>query len=76
MNIACTICLEPITLKCDVSTTSCGHLFHTNCIKDWLNTDKWVNVTKGTKKSCPQCRSSCGHLKNYTLQKMNQKQGK
>ena len=62
MNIACAICLEPITLKCNVSATSCGHLFHTNCIHEWLSTDKWANITKGISKSCPQCRNKCDYL--------------
>ena len=62
MNIACSTCLEPITLKCDVSSTPCGHLFHTKCIKEWLNTNKRTNVTKKVKKSCPQCRKNCDYL--------------
>ena len=62
MNIVCSTCLEPITLKCNASTTPCGHLFHTKCIEEWLHTDKWANVTKGIQKSCPQCRSNCDFL--------------
>ena len=62
MNIVCSTCLEPITLKCSTSTTPCGHLFHTKCIEEWLHTDKWANVTKGIQKSCPQCRSNCDFL--------------
>jgi len=64
MNISCSTCLESITLKCDVSATSCGHLFHTKCIKDWVYTDKWKNKTrhKVIQRSCPQCRSTCNYL--------------
>ena len=50
MNITCTICMESITTNGDKSTTPCGHLFHTECINNWLRS----NV-----KSCPQCRKSC-----------------
>ena len=50
MDIACSACLESFTLDCDVSTTPCGHLFHTNCINKWI---------KNEKRDCPQCRQSC-----------------
>ena len=30
----CSICFKPMTLKCDLSTTPCEHLFHTICIKN------------------------------------------
>ena len=46
MNIGCSTCLEPITANCDSSTTPCGHVFHTDCIKNWLN----------RKSNCPKCR--------------------
>ena len=62
MNVACSTCLDLITLKCDVCITPCGHLFHTKCIKEWLNTDKWANIAKGIQKSCPQCRGYCETL--------------
>ena len=50
MDIACSTCLESFTLDCDVSTTPCGHLFHTKCINKWI---------KNEKRDCPQCRQSC-----------------
>lgn len=62
MNLACVTCLEQITLKCDISSTPCGHLFHTKCIKEWLNKDKWANNAKKAQKTCPQCRSNCNYL--------------
>ena len=49
MNIACSTCLESFTSGCDISTTPCGHVFHTSCITRWLN----VNT------DCPQCRKGC-----------------
>jgi len=42
--------LESFTSKCDVSTTTCGHVFHTNCIEKWL-----INGQN----NCPQCRKNC-----------------
>ena len=33
-EVKCSICFQPTTLKCDLSTTPCEHLFHTICIKN------------------------------------------
>ena len=49
-TIACSTCLESFTPVCDVSTTPCGHVFHTKCINRWI---------KNEKSDCPQCRQSC-----------------
>ena len=50
MNIACSACLESFTEKCEVSSTPCGHVFHTKCIESWFRKDK---------NTCPQCRKWC-----------------
>ena len=50
MNITCSICLESFTSKCNVSTTTCGHVFHTDCIEEWL---------KNGQNNCSQCRKTC-----------------
>ena len=49
MNIACSTCLESFTSGCDISTTPCGHVFHTGCITRWLNRNN----------DCSQCRKNC-----------------
>ena len=49
MNIACSTCLESFTSGCDISTTPCGHVFHTGCIARWLNENN----------NCSQCRKGC-----------------
>ena len=49
MNIACSTCLESFTSGCDISTTPCGHVFHTGCITRWLNSNN----------DCTQCRKHC-----------------
>ena len=49
MNFACSTCWESLTPKSDVSTTPCGHVFHTICIKKWLQSDQ----------NCSQCRKAC-----------------
>ena len=49
MNIACSTCLESFTSRCDISTTPCGHVFHTGCITRWLNGNN----------NCSQCRKGC-----------------
>ena len=41
----CSICLELINKK-DRQTMVCGHKFHKNCIKTWIN----------IKNICPLCR--------------------
>ena len=50
MNINCSTCLESFTSGCDISTTPCGHVFHTGCITRWLNQND----------NCSQCREACG----------------
>ena len=49
-GIGCSTCLELFTSRCDVSTTPCGHAFHTNCVTQWLGTKQ---------NNCPQCRKYC-----------------
>ena len=49
MNITCSTCLESFTSGCDISTTPCGHVFHTGCITRWLHQND----------NCSQCREVC-----------------
>merc|ERR1712080_414553 len=49
MNISCPICLEIFTQNCEVSSTPCGHLFHSHCLTRSIETTN----------TCPQCRKSC-----------------
>ena len=52
MDITCSVCTESLISKDDsVSTTRCGHVFHTKCVTQWFQTGK---------NNCPQCRSICG----------------
>ena len=41
----CSICLEPVT---EGKSHPCGHWFHRNCIKEWLETP--------SRNGCPNCR--------------------
>ena len=52
MNSACSTCLESFTSRSDISTTPCGHVFHTHCIEEWLENGQ---------NHCPQCRKDCTH---------------
>ena len=58
MNIVCSTCLERFTPNCDISSTMCGHIFHTICIKTWI---------KKGHKSCPQCRQHCTPRKIHKI---------
>jgi superfamily I DNA and/or RNA helicase len=50
MNVACSICLEPFTLTSDIYTTPCGHVFHYECIRKWLQNGN---------NHCSRCRQDC-----------------
>ena len=50
MNFACSTCLESLTPKSDVSSTPCGHVYHTVCIEKWLSNGQ---------NNCSQCRKAC-----------------
>lgn len=47
-EINCSICLEVLDCGDSVIRLPCTHLFHENCITDWLKTSK----------SCPNCRQT------------------
>lgn len=49
MNLTCSICAETIGSSDDLNVTSCGHMFHVGCLKQWLDRAK----------TCPQCRAVC-----------------
>ena len=51
MDITCAICLESFTSNCEVSSTPCGHLFHSKCLS------RSISRTQNT---CPTCRTECG----------------
>ena len=50
MDISCSICIEPFKSNCEVSTTKCGHVFHTKCITFWF---------QNAQNNCPKCRQLC-----------------
>ncbi|CAI9779327.1 unnamed protein product [Fraxinus pennsylvanica] len=43
---SCTVCLEEISKGVEVSTLPCSHMFHSNCITEWLKRSHY----------CPICR--------------------
>ncbi|XP_036346513.1 autophagy-related protein 36-like [Rhagoletis pomonella] len=49
LSLLCLICQENISDKDDVLRTACAHLFHRNCLLNWLKRNT----------SCPQCRATC-----------------
>lgn len=46
---ACSVCHENMKQWETILSTTCGHLFHSNCINKWLNSST----------TCPQCRHDC-----------------
>ena len=44
----CSICLEPFSKDKEIIILECKHIYHTDCIVQWLNKDI----------SCPLCRES------------------
>ena len=46
----CSICLEP--LEGDIRTLTCGHKFHTRCLRQWEQQARHTNCT------CPNCREN------------------
>ena len=45
----CSICLDPLK-QTEVYKTKCTHIFHTECIKNYVNSNKFQEV------KCPNCR--------------------
>ena len=46
MNVVCSICKDQLVQTDDIFYTRCSHVFHYNCLNQWLERSK----------SCPQCR--------------------
>ncbi|XP_033152122.1 E3 ubiquitin-protein ligase TRAIP [Drosophila mauritiana] len=49
LNLNCVICAELFGQADEVFATVCGHMFHHNCLNQWLDRSK----------TCPQCRNKC-----------------
>uniref|UniRef100_A0AAG5D416 RING-type domain-containing protein n=1 Tax=Anopheles atroparvus TaxID=41427 RepID=A0AAG5D416_ANOAO len=47
IDFICIVCMKPLIVRQSVATT-CGHVFHRDCILHWMR----------TKQICPQCRST------------------
>jgi hypothetical protein len=56
MNIKCSICMMEIKKGNKVSKLKCEHVFHTDCVMQWL---KEYNY------KCPVCRKECGQAKYH-----------
>jgi len=53
---SCCICLEPMTTK-SIFRTSCEHLFHHQCLLEWITYNPGEKIVKA-KSKCPVCFSS------------------
>ena len=52
LELICSICLFPLLKDEDKVTTPCKHLYHRNCICEWIDRTILYNPT------CPLCRSN------------------
>ena len=50
-DVICSVCLVDYKLGDEVSETKCGHIFHTECLKNW-------KYESGIKFHCPNCRTN------------------
>lgn len=64
MEVFCSICTENLTAfqeklslyeQNEIVSTSCGHLFHSNCLFEWLRRQK----------NCPECRTAVRTRKDF-----------
>ena len=56
LNCKCSICMMDLKKDEKVSKLECEHIFHTDCILQWL---KEYNY------KCPVCRKECGQAKYH-----------
>ena len=71
----CIICTEALhrqnananasTSSSTITLTSCGHMFHTNCIQQWMNTSE--------RPTCPVCRHSLQQYLPTTTRRRRQR---
>ena len=53
----CCICFEDFKDEASIKETSCLHIFHANCLKEWIK-------TKFEKPDCPTCRNEIQLMTN------------
>jgi len=58
MIIKCGICLELFEPTCEIDATNCGHVFHRECVKQWV----------ARRPTCPTCRA---HVTKEKLLKLH-----
>ena len=57
MQADCVICMEHFESSEAISTSECGHVFHSACITQWLDESDTSTGLSGVGQ-CPQCRST------------------
>ncbi|WAR63927.1 hypothetical protein PtB15_16B86 [Puccinia triticina] len=62
----CSICRDD-SADLDISATTCGHVFHTKCIREWDT----LQVSQGIATKCPICNYNMRTLSWITLQKLH-----
>lgn len=48
MSFACVICLDCLNSKHSIVATDCGHVFHLECLSEWIQKSR----------TCPECRGT------------------
>ena len=51
--------MENIRKEDSYKSDSCGHIFHKNCLKQWINSSQYIKYdeSKSVNQTCPLCRS-------------------
>lgn len=52
----CPICFEEFNDEDNITILECGHYYHSNCIKEWINTKQLDKNNRKIPKTCPLCR--------------------
>ena len=68
-NPTCLICHEDYKIDCTISFLPCGHVYHAQCIHDWLQRKSTCCVCRY---ELPTIKSGCEDLREYLKEFQNE----